>query len=112
MSAPTFPTVIRDAAASEATQIRCAIELLQEHERGLHDIRLQGETIAEPYLRSIMVRTAVNGTILVAEINRSFVPARSPTANRFSYIFLNDLRLNVANVLHTFSADEIYRDCV
>ncbi len=98
MSASTFPIMIRDARPSDAAEIRRAIELLQEHERGLHDSRLPGEVIAEPYLNSLVTRSAENGAMLVAENDGRFVGfvagwieeddaiTETQDSNRFGYI--------------------------
>jgi ribosomal protein S18 acetylase RimI-like enzyme len=92
------PFLIRNAAPSDRSQLLAAILILQEHEQGLHDSRLSGAEIAEPYLRSIMARTSACGAILIAERDHDFAGfvagwieqmdalAETPDSNRFGYI--------------------------
>jgi ribosomal protein S18 acetylase RimI-like enzyme len=94
----TDPVTIRPATAADRPELHSAIIELQDHERRLHATRLPGAQIADAYLAWIEHRTAVSGTVLVAEAEGGFAGfvagwieqedniAETPDSNRFGYV--------------------------
>jgi ribosomal protein S18 acetylase RimI-like enzyme len=98
ISADPVVPLIRPAVPSDRPRLIGAITELQEHERKLHDTRLPGVAIAEPYLCWIERRVSERGAILVAEeagifvgfvagwIEQADAIAETRDSNRFGYI--------------------------
>ncbi len=89
---------IRQAGLADRAALRAAIIELQEFERRLSDTRRPGEAIADAYLAWMQAEAANGGTILIAEVDGTFVGfvacqlrqveyiAEMPDSNRFGYI--------------------------
>jgi ribosomal protein S18 acetylase RimI-like enzyme len=88
---------IRRAIPSDSPQLRWAVVELQDHESRLHPTRLPGE-LADAYLEWVRQQASESGTVLVAEIDGTFVGfvagwieeehniAETLDSNRFGYI--------------------------
>ena len=89
---------IRPARREDRENLISAIIELQEYERRLHDSRLPGAEVAEPYLSVLQARSAQEGAMLVASRDSAFAGfvagwvetdnqvCETADSNRFGYV--------------------------
>jgi ribosomal protein S18 acetylase RimI-like enzyme len=89
---------VRPATDSDRADLRLAIVVLQDHERGLHPGTAPGERVADAYLAWMLERARGDGSVLVAESDGRFAgfcagwietddsPAELPECRRHGWV--------------------------